>query len=106
MLIWGSNRPHETLSFSLVPADFFSENPSIDVPSERNLSSKQVIYGGVNGTANGTANGTSHETHNGTTKGITNGTNGTATGTSTISTNGVTNGATNGHTNGACCDGH
>ena len=81
-------RPHETLSFSLVPADFFTENPSIDVPSERNLSAKEVVYQG----------------------GLSNGVNGAVNGVSNGVTNGHANGSSNGHTNGdaneACCGGH
>jgi primary-amine oxidase len=34
--------PVETHSVHLRPADFFEANPSIDVPSNRNLSSQEV----------------------------------------------------------------
>ena len=34
--------PVETHSVHLRPADFFEGNPSIDVPSNRNLSSQEV----------------------------------------------------------------
>ena len=97
-------RPHETLSFSLVPADFFAENPSIDVPSERNLSAKEVIYqGGVgSSTGGGVANGMNGAV-NGGANGVANGvTNGHANGHA----NGYVNGHANGDTNGTCCGGH
>lgn len=40
--------PYESLQLNFVPADFFSENPAIDVPSDKNLSSK-LANGAVNG---------------------------------------------------------
>lgn len=51
--------PVEIHQINLRPADFFEANPSIDVPSNRNLESKLVVNGtnghtnGVNGHANG-----------------------------------------------------
>lgn len=69
-------RPVEIHQVQLRPADFFSANPSIDVPSSKNLASKLAV-GNENGveTSNGTSNGT----------------------------NGTSNGDANGS---ACCSGH
>jgi primary-amine oxidase len=41
----------ETHEFKIVPADFFTGNPALDVPSNKNLSSKLVQNGakGMNG---------------------------------------------------------
>jgi primary-amine oxidase len=42
----------EIHQINLRPADFFSANPSLDVPSNKNLESKLVVNGnGVNGHA-------------------------------------------------------
>jgi primary-amine oxidase len=65
------NRPVEIHQVQLKPADFFAANPSIDVPSNKNLTSQLVKNGnccavdhstasnGVGGT-NGTTNGGEH----------------------------------------------
>jgi primary-amine oxidase len=47
--------PYESLQLNLIPADFFAENPAIDVPSYRNASSRLVVVGG--GDDDGTTNG-------------------------------------------------
>jgi primary-amine oxidase len=41
--------PVETHSVHLRPADFFEGNPSIDVPSNKNLSSQEVYKTGSDG---------------------------------------------------------
>lgn len=50
--------PAEVHQINLRPADFFTQNPSIDVPSSKNMTS--VL---ANGTTNGTTNGTSDCCH-------------------------------------------
>lgn len=64
--------PVEIHQINLRPADFFEANPSIDVPSNRNLESKLVVNGanglsnGVNGHTNGVsghANGVNGDTN-------------------------------------------
>ena len=49
--------PYESLEVKFVPADFFEENPAIDVPGKKNESSKLVVNGTSNGHVNGEVNG-------------------------------------------------
>ena len=42
------SRPVEIMQLHITPSDFFTKNPAIDVPSYRDLTSKQVVDG-VNG---------------------------------------------------------
>lgn len=41
-MLTSDNRPVEIHQLHIKPADFFSANPAIDVPSNKNLSSKLV----------------------------------------------------------------
>ncbi|KAK5064747.1 hypothetical protein LTR84_000581 [Exophiala bonariae] len=52
--------PVEIHQINLRPADFFSENPSIDVPSSKNQASV-LTTGRTNGATNGATNGTNGE---------------------------------------------
>lgn len=45
-----SRRPVDIFQINLRPADFFTANPSIDVPSNKNTASQLVT---TNGTTNG-----------------------------------------------------
>jgi primary-amine oxidase len=71
------NRPVEIHHVQLRPSDFFSANPSIDVPSNRNLASKEMRKNGTT-QSNGNENGQTccHRTNgNGIINGLANGDN-------------------------------
>lgn len=60
-------RPVEMLKVSLKPVNFFTKNPSMDVPPSRQESNRSqlvsrngVVNGHVNGHVNGQVNGQAH----------------------------------------------
>lgn len=75
--------PVEIHELKLRPSDFWTENPGIDLPTNRNETSRLVMSDGANGVNGGTAccatNGTNGVNgSNGVTNGVTNGVNGHA----------------------------
>lgn len=45
----GFRRPVEKLELNIIPADFFTENPALDVPSSRDIGSRLVTEVVTNG---------------------------------------------------------
>ena len=45
----GFHRPVEKLELNIIPADFFTENPALDVPSSRDVGSRLVADVATNG---------------------------------------------------------